>query len=235
MRERNVSRAQVKGSISRKKLSNYIDAEFEVRSNGAKMKLLAHLNNSLDLLIVDDNSPDGTGTEIDTLRQEDPTVLVIHREKKNGTGTAFIQGYKFVQEQGYEYLITMDADLTHDPCYIPAMLDKIQNADIVIGSRYAQGGAMKGWNSFRLPFTYFWRNMIKYGLGMPYDCTGAYRLYRVSAVKPTIYSHVRAKGFAFCMESLYHFSRKNARIQEVPIIAHSRIHGDSKLSFGIIS
>jgi dolichol-phosphate mannosyltransferase len=110
------------------------------------------------------------------------------------------------------------------------MLKLKDQADIVIGSRYAKGGAMHGWHSFRLPFTYFWRWMIKTFLGLPYDSTGAFRLYNVNIFTPEVLEKINAQGFAFCMESLYQFSQHGARIMEVPIQARSRIHGESKLS-----
>ena len=187
------------------------------------------------ILFCDDNSPDGTGHEIESLIEQDATVHVIHRAGKLGTGTAFIEGYKFARDNNFEYMVTLDADLTHDPEYIPAMLEKCNRADIVIGSRYASGGKMTGWNKFRLPFTLFWRNMIKFGLGMPFDATGAYRLYKVDVLRPEIYSTFHSRGFSFCMESIYKFKKHGARIAEVPIHAKSRIHGESKLSTAIMT
>src|SRR5690606_15516802 len=142
---------------------------------------------------------------------KDKTVKVLHRPAKMGLGTAHKAAFRFAQEHGYEYLITMDADLTHDPKYIPDLLAHKKNTDIVIGSRYTRGGSMHGWHKFRLPFTYFWRSMIKNFLGLPYDCTGAFRLYNVHILKPAIYNQVKGTGFAFCMESLYRFSQNEAR------------------------
>lgn len=188
------------------------------------------------ILLCDDNSPDGTGDLIDKLCAQDSTVYVIHRPKKMGTGSSFIAAYNFARQHNFDYLITLDADLTHDPAYIPELIQKADQcqADIVIGSRYAQGGSMIGWNKIRLPFTYFWRFMIQKGLGLPYDCTGAYRLYRVSFLNPVLYNTFTSRAFSFCMESLYRFCQAGARIQEVPIIARSRVAGTSKLSYAIM-
>lgn len=197
-------------------------------------KEIQQLHLPTDILFIDDNSPDGTGTVIDELIQKDPTVHVIHRPAKLGLGTAHKEAFRYAQKQGYKYLITMDADLTHDPKYIPDLLAHKNEADIVIGSRYTTGGSMHGWHKVRLPLTYFWRSMIKNVLGLPYDCTGAYRLYNVGVLKPEIYNQVKGTGFAFCMESLYRFSQYGARIAETPIEAHSRIHGASKLSWPIM-
>lgn len=186
------------------------------------------------ILFCDDNSPDGTGHLINDLIQQDETVKVIHRPGKLGTGTAYVQAFSYAQENKFEYLITMDADFTHHPSYIPELLSKRESADIIIGSRYAQGGTMIGWNNFRLPLTHFWRNMIWRGLGLSYDCTGAFRLYRVNQLKPATYTNFRSKGFSFCLESIYRLHQDGLKIDEVPIQAHSRKHGESKLSGAIM-
>jgi dolichol-phosphate mannosyltransferase len=183
-----------------------------------------------DILFIDDNSPDGTGAVVDELAAKDNHVKVMHRPGKMGLGTAHKAAYIYARDHGYSHLIIMDADFTHDPKYIPEMLKLKDKADIVIGSRYTQGGKMHGWSNFRLPFTYFWRWMIKTFLGLPYDSTGAFRLYNVQLFTPELLKQLDATGFAFCMESLYRFSQNKARIMEVPIQARSRIHGESKLS-----
>lgn len=189
----------------------------------------------LDILFCDDNSPDGTGKLIDELKKHDPTVHVIHRPAKQGLGTAHKEAFKFARAaHHYDYLLTMDADFTHDPVYIPAFIKEKSHADIVIGSRYISGGKMEGWSKMRLPFTYFWRTMIKIGLGMPYDCTGAFRLYNVKILNPTVYEQLTSQGFSFGMEALYRFKQQGARITEVPILACSRTEGESKLSIKIM-
>lgn len=186
----------------------------------------------VDILFIDDNSPDGTGRIIDQLIRKDSSVHVIHRPKKMGTGTAFVEAFKFAKQKNYTLLIAMDTDLTHDPAYIPLMIEKLKttHADIVIGSRYTEGGRMSGWNKIRLPFTHFWRGMIKYGLNMPFDATGAFRVYRVDILKNEIINQLKSYGFAIQMESIYRFKQHGAVIQEIPIHAKSRIHGESKLS-----
>lgn len=196
---------------------------------------IKNISSDLDILFCDDNSPDQTGALLDELRTQDASVHVIHRPAKLGLGTAHIAGFNFALQHSYTHLITMDADFTHDPCYIPKLIEQKKHADIVIGSRYTSGGKMEGWNKIRLPFTYFWRSMIKYGLGMPYDCTGAYRLYNVSILKPVIFNAVQSRGFAFCMESLYRFKKSGAAIAEVPILARNRQEGKSKLSVKIMA
>lgn len=186
------------------------------------------------ILFIDDNSPDGTRSEIDKLKNSDSSVYSIYRAKKLGLGTAHVAAFEFARNNNFSYVLTMDADLTHDPKYIPAMLSAGNNSDIVIGSRYADGAQMHNWGTIRLPLTLFWRNMIKYGIGMPYDCTGAFRLYRVEMLDPQIYSILNSRGFSFNLEALYFFKKKGARISEVAIQARSRINGESKLSLGIM-
>lgn len=209
---------------------------YNERGNVQKLyQALKKLPLELDILFCDDNSPDGTGKLIDDIIQQDKSVHVMHRPGKMGLGTAHKEGFDFAKKHGYEYLITMDADFTHDPSYIPALLAQKGSADIVIGSRYISGGKMEGWNKIRLPFTYFWRAMIKYGLGMPYDCTGAFRLYRVKILNFELYKQLTSQGFAFCMESLYRFKQFGAKIVEVPILARNRQEGISKLSTKIMS
>lgn len=186
------------------------------------------------ILFCDDNSPDGSGQVINELQKEDETVKAVHRPKKLGTGTAFIHAFSYARKHCYEYLITMDADFTHHPSYIPQLLEKKLRADIVIGSRYAQGGKMIGWHKMRLPLTHFWRNLIKRGIGLPYDCTGAFRLYKVKRLQPSTYTNLLSKGFSFCLESLYRLHQDGLTIDEVPIQAQSRRHGKSKLNGAIM-
>lgn len=188
-----------------------------------------------DILFLDDNSPDGTGKIIDSIVAKDDSTFAMHRAGKMGLGTAHIEAFKFARQKEYEYLVTMDADFTHHPRYIPALLATKDHSDITIGSRYVAGGGMSGWGKIRLPFTYFWRRMIRHGLGMPYDCTGAFRLYKVRILKPEIYEHLRSIGFSFCMESLYHLKKQGLKVTEVPIQAHNRTAGKSKLSTKIMA
>lgn len=187
-----------------------------------------HVN--ADILFCDDNSPDGTGAILDMLAHNDARVKVIHRPEKQGLGTAHIQAFMFARQHQYRYLLTMDADFTHHPSFIPALCAQRDSADVIIGSRYASGGGMSGWGPIRLRFTYLWRNLIKYGLGMPYDCTGAFRLYDVAKLQPDFYLNLNSQGFSFCIESLFYLHHGGARITEVPIHAHNRVQGKSKLS-----
>lgn len=184
----------------------------------------------LDILFVDDNSPDGTGQVIDMLCASDKSVHVIHRASKQGLGTAHIAGFNYARAHNYDYIITMDADFLHDPKYIPVMLSKAPQADIVIGSRYAAGGHYEGVGPVRKFFTYFWRGCIRWGLGLQYDATGSYRLYKTAILKPEIINKIKATGFDFNLEALYRFRKAGAKIVEIPIETQGRSYGTTKLT-----
>ncbi len=186
-----------------------------------------------DILIIDDNSPDGTGTLIDTLAEKDSCVKTIHRAGKLGLGTAQCASYGYAREHGYDFLITMDADGTHNPQYIPQMRTALTDQfDIIIGSRYAEGAEMQNWGKIRLALTKFWRGCLKLGTGMSCDSTGAYRLYRVEILDPEIYTSISSPGFSFGLEFLFKLHSAGARIGQVGIIAAGRAEGagESKLS-----
>jgi dolichol-phosphate mannosyltransferase len=191
------------------------------------------LNLPIDFYFIDDDSPDGTGHLLAEIARRDSSVRVLHRSRKMGLGTAHIEAFRFARQQGYGYLMTMDADFTHHPHFIPHITAR-KDSDIVIGSRYVGGAAMTGWGKIRLPFTLFWRWMIARGLGMPYDCTGAFRMYRVDKLDPAVFERLSSRGFSFCMESIYYFKKAGLVINEVPIKAHIRLHGKSKLSMSIM-
>ncbi len=184
----------------------------------------------IDILFIDDNSPDGTGTIIDELIAQDNHVHVIHRAQKLGLGTAHLAGFNYARENKYTHVITMDADLLHDPKYIPDLLSKSRHADIVIGSRYVKGGTYDGVSGIRKFFTHFWRLCIKLGLGLNCDATGSYRLYRVAILKPTVLDKIQATGFEFNLEALYRFKKAGAKIAEIPIQTHGRSYGTTKLT-----
>lgn len=196
-------------------------------------KLIQEINNFLpegDILFIDDNSPDGTGKLLDELAESNLHLKVVHRPEKSGLGTAHKLGFSYARDHKYDCLITMDADFLHDPCYIPAMIEKSAATDIVIGSRYADGGSYSGINRLRKKLTYFWRWAIQKSLGLGFDATGSYRLYRVAILDPKIYNKISSTAFEFNMEAVYYFKNAGATISEVPIKARGRIYGSSKLS-----
>lgn len=189
------------------------------------------LNLRLDLLFVDDNSPDGTGKLIDQIIEKDPAVHVLHRSGKQGIGTAHQEGIRWAYRHKYQNLITMDCDFSHSPEYIKEFLRYAPDHDVVVGSRYFQKGSLPGWNLYRKFLTFLGHFFTKFFLRMPYDATGAFRLYRLDRIPAGIFDLVESRGYSFFFESLYIISRNNFSIKEFSIHLPSRTYGHSKMSF----
>lgn len=186
---------------------------------------------SADILIVDDNSPDGTGKIADDLAARDSRVHVLHRPGKMGLGTAYIAGFHYAIEQGYDYVFEMDADFSHNPNYLPQFLALAENADLVIGSRYIKGGGTPNWAPLRKFISGGGNIFARAVLGIPvHDCTGGFRCYRTSALRRLNLNAVRAQGYAFQVEMAYNFWKSGYRIRELPIIFEDRRVGSSKMS-----
>jgi dolichol-phosphate mannosyltransferase len=192
----------------------------EIRSLGA----------DLDILFMDDNSPDGTGQVLEDLARQYPNVRVLHRSGKLGVGSAHFDGITWAYEQGYQQLITMDCDFTHPPRNIVDLLREADRADVVVGSRYLSKGSLAGWNFVRKLLTWTGHALTRVLLGMSYDATGALRLYRLDRIPRQTFGLVSSKGYSFFFESLYilHFNR--FRIKEIPISLPPRTYGHSKMT-----
>lgn len=184
----------------------------------------------VDLLFVDDNSPDGTGAILDRLAEEHPNVVVIHRPSKRGIGGAHLDGIAWAYQHGYGTLVTMDCDFTHAPADIPRLLAQLPGSDVVIGSRFLQKNSLPGWNLLRRSLTMLGHVLTRRLLGMRYDATGAYRVYRLSRIPATLFHLVVARGYAFFFESLFVIHLNGFVIQEVPIVLPSRAYGSSKMT-----
>ncbi len=185
------------------------------------------------LLIVDDNSPDGTGQIADELAKQDPRVQVLHRKGKMGLGSAYVHGMKVALEQGYRNVIAMDADLSHDPVNLPKMLDFISKYDMVIGSRYVKDGGMVNWNARRFLISQLANLYCRWMLGITQaDCTGGYKCYRADLLRKIDLEKVFAPGYSFQVEILFRALRVGAKVTEFPIIFVNRHEGESKLNFG---
>lgn len=183
------------------------------------------------LLVVDDNSPDGTGDLADRLAAEDARVHVLHREGKLGLGTAYIAGFRWGLERGYRYLIEMDADFSHDPRYLPDLLRAAQDHDLVIGSRYVRGGGTENWGLARRLLSRGGSLYSRTILGIRIkDVTGGFKCFRREALEAIDLDGIRSRGFGFQVEMNYKVSRKGLRIREVPIIFPDRTRGNSKMN-----
>jgi dolichol-phosphate mannosyltransferase len=187
-----------------------------------------------DVLIVDDNSPDGTGQLADEIHNENPQVHVMHRAGKLGLGTAYIAGFKYAIEHGYDAAFEMDADFSHDPRYLPDFLNKIEQADLVIGSRYIPGGDTPNWSFSRRFISGGGNIFARFMLGLPiHDCTAGYRCYRREVLERIDLDTVESQGYAFQVEMAYRVRRQGFKIVETPIIFMDRRVGKSKMSRAI--
>jgi glycosyltransferase involved in cell wall biosynthesis len=182
------------------------------------------------ILIIDDGSPDGTGRLADQLAATDKRIQVLHRPGKLGLGSAVVTGFRYALDKGYELVITIDADLSHDPVYIPQMLELIQEYDLVIGSRYVRDGGMVNWSIKRLLVSMFANYMLKKILEIEQsDCSGAYKCYTADLLRKIQIDRIISKGYVFYVEILYRAIKAGARIKEIPIIFVNRGKGKSKL------
>ncbi len=191
------------------------------------------------LLVADDNSPDGTGQIVEDLRKEAAykgKLHVLHRAEKQGLGPAYIQGFKHALALDADLVIQMDADLSHQPKYIPQLLEKVSGFDIVIGSRYADGGSVdEGWGPLRKLLSW-WANSVYTPaiLGIPiHDATGGFRVYQRDCLIGLDLDNIKANGYVFQVELAFVAHRLGYRIGEIPIHFPDRQHGDSKMSSAI--
>lgn len=190
---------------------------------------------SVDLLVVDDNSPDGTGKVADELAARNPCVHVLHRTEKSGLGRAYIAGFKWALERGYEFIFEMDGDFSHNPDDVPMFLAAAKEADLVLGSRYLNGIRIINWPLSRLMLSKFAAKFVHIVTGMPFsDPTGGYKCFRRRALELLDLDAVRSNGYSFQIELTHKLWRRGMRIVEVPIIFTDRFQGHSKMSGHII-
>ena len=192
---------------------------------------------SADLLIVDDNSPDGTGQLADQMAAENPRINVLHRSGKLGLGTAYIAGFRFALAKGYEFVFEMDADFSHDPVYLPALLGAAKDgADVVIGSRRVPGGGTENWGLSRQLISAGGSLYARTILGLDVrDLTSGFKCFRREVLAAIDLDAVRSNGYSFQIEMTYRAVRKNFSVAEVPIIFVDRRAGQSKMSSKIFA
>jgi dolichol-phosphate mannosyltransferase len=185
----------------------------------------------LELVVIDDASPDGTGDLADVLARRDPRVHVIHRTGKLGLGTATIAGFHYACEHDYDAAVVMDADWSHHPRYLTEIVPRLASYDVVIGSRYVPGGGTRNWPAVRRAMSR-WANLYtRFLLHMPVaDASGAYRGYRTELLERVDFDAFYGTGYSFQEEMLYRAWRAGARITEVPIVFEDRTAGSSKIS-----
>lgn len=189
----------------------------------------------IDVLVVDDSSPDGTGELADQLAAENPRVHVLHRSQKEGLGKAYIAGFRWALDHGYDLIFEMDADFSHDPRFLPAFLEAVQDADLVIGSRYKTGVNVINWPISRLLLSLGANQYARLVTGLPLaDSTGGFKCFRRRVLEAIPLERVRSNGYAFQIEMSYLAWRKGFRLKEIPIVFTDRVEGQSKMNRKIV-
>ena len=190
----------------------------------------------LEVLVVDDGSPDGTGQLVAELSAEEPRVHLLERAQKMGLGTAYIAGFRWALERDYRYVLEMDADFSHDPAHLPQFLSAIEDADVVVGSRYQQGRVtVINWPIGRLILSYSANLYARAVTGLPmWDTTAGFKCFRREVLEAIDFSRVRSNGYAFQIEMHFRAWKRNFRIVEIPIVFVDRTEGTSKMSPSIV-
>ena len=189
---------------------------------------------SVDMLVVDDNSPDGTGEMADEFAQQDDYVHVLHRKEKSGLGRAYCAGFEWALKHDYEFIFEMDGDFSHDPEDIPRFIEAAQNADLVLGTRYHGGIRVINWPLRRLILSLSAAKYVKWITGMPFtDPTGGYKCFRRRALESVDLAAVRSNGYSFQIEMTHKIWRQGLRVAELNIVFTEREEGTSKMSWNI--
>lgn len=192
-------------------------------------------DDSIEVLVVDDNSPDGTGQIVDRLAAANRRIHILHREKKEGLGRAYIAGFKWAIERNYDYIFEMDADFSHGPDYIPDFLEAIKENDLVIGSRYISGVNVINWPMSRLLLSYFANVYTRIITGLPVrDATGGFKCFRRQALEAIPLDSIKSNGYIFQIEVSLRIWKKGMRLKEIPIVFVDRRLGASKMSKKIV-
>ena len=201
---------------------------------GPMCEQISALGLEADLVFIDDQSPDGTGEVLDQLAARHARTRVIHRAGKSGIGSAHLDGIALAYAEGYGRLVTLDCDFTHSPELIPRFLERVETADVVVGSRYIEAESLPGWTIVRKALTAGGHLLTKGLLGISQDATGAFRAYDLERIPQEAFGLVRSRGYSFFFESLLVLSRNGFGIAEVPVKLPARTAGHSKMSVGEI-
>lgn len=192
-------------------------------------------DDSIDILIVDDNSLDGTASFVIDLQKTNSRIHLVQREKKLGLGTAYIAGFKYALTNNYDYIFEMDADFSHEPSEIPNFLKAIKDFDLVLGSRYINGVRVLNWPMSRLLLSFFASVYTRIITGMPIkDATGGYKCFRRAVLESIDLDKVQSNGYSFQIEMTFKAYKKGFRIKEIPIVFMDRVMGKSKMSKKIV-
>jgi dolichol-phosphate mannosyltransferase len=189
----------------------------------------------IDLLVVDDNSPDGTGQMADAMAVAEPRIHVLHRPGKGGLGKAYLAGFRWALERDYEFVFEMDADFSHDPKFLSVFLEAAKDADLVIGSRYKTGVNVINWPISRLLLSIGANQYARWVTGLPIvDSTGGFKCFRRRVLEAIDFERVRSNGYSFQIEMTFRAWKKGFRLVEIPIVFTDRVEGQSKMNKRIV-
>ena len=211
---------------------------YNERDNMAEVvrRLFDAAGDRVDLLVVDDGSPDGTADLVEQLAAGPHDIHLMRRSRKLGLGTAYIQGFMWAIARGYAAVVEMDADLSHDPADVPRLLDALEGAELVIGSRYVPGGRVENWGRFRTALSSGGNLYARMWMGWPvHDATAGFRAYRTSFLETLDLATVKSEGYGFQIEMTRRVFRSGGRIVEIPITFVERVAGHSKMSRRIVA
>lgn len=196
---------------------------------------LANLPDTARVLVVDDNSPDGTGDLADRLKAGEPRIDVLHRTQKEGLGPAYIAGFRHALAAGADRILEMDSDFSHDPADLPRLIAATEEADVAIGSRYVSGGGVENWSKVRQAISRGGSTYARALLGLPIrDLTGGFKCFRREVLEAIDLDAIAARGYAFQVEMTYRAIELGFSVAEVPIVFHERRAGASKMSRSIV-
>jgi dolichol-phosphate mannosyltransferase len=213
-------------------LPTYDEAENLERIVGAVLEQLP----AGRVLVVDDNSPDGTGEIAERLAGSNDSISVLHRARKEGLGPAYLAGFHVTLDAGAERIIEMDADFSHDPAYLPRLIEAAEDADLVIGSRYVPGGGVTDWGPMRRFISRGGSGYARVALGLPIrDLTGGFKCFRREVLEAINLDTIEARGYAFQVETTYRAIKAGFRVVEIPIVFRDRTDGASKMSKSIVA
>lgn len=226
-----------RGSLAVHERAVVIVPTYNERENITRIvPLILAQDERIDVLVVDDNSPDGTGQLADAMAAANSRVNVLHRANKEGLGKAYLAGFDWALAHPYEYIFEMDADFSHDPVHLPEFLAAIQTADLVLGSRYRDGKVtVVNWPISRLLLSYAANIYARRVTGLRlWDGTGGFKCFRREVLQAIPLKEVKSNGYAFQIEMSFRAWKKKFRITEIPIVFHDRTEGQSKMSKGIV-
>lgn len=208
----------------------------EAENIQALIPLILKQDPSIDILVVDDNSPDGTGAVVDQISANNSRVHILHRAEKLGLGTAYIAGFRWALERDYEFIFEMDADFSHDPKHLPEFLEAIKDVDLVLGARYLNRRVtVVNWPVSRLLLSYFANIYARVITGMKlWDATGGFKCFRRRVLEAIDLDSVGSNGYAFQIEMSFRAIRRGFKIAEIPIVFVDRTEGTSKMSGSIV-